>query len=389
MLSGANLASLSLIRSFKRPSQSCVSIRFSSSVYNARENLNQLLEVSDRSSYILAQYIPEPARDAFLAIRAFNLEINKINDGGSNRQSTASKASSQLSLTMGISTVDVKFKFWSDLLSKIFQDPYSETTIGEPIAILLREALRNDLNLDIVYFHQFLQTRRHFLKTKTFQTAQDICSFGEGTYSQLNYLTQGLLLSPSISPSTISLLEYSPTLQLKVTDIAAHIGQATAISSMILGVEYYSKSRNQVTLPVDLMTKYELSQEDVFRITQGHSSSDLEDVREKLKSVVYDTAIVANDHILTARSKLVQVRDEIKEVVKENELKDSKLREFSKKWKAGIPDVIFTPFLVSIPTSLYLEKLEKCDFDILNKKMQQKEWKLAYRSYMGYHKRRI
>lgn len=80
-------------------------------LHSAREDINSLLEVHDRSSYILAQYIPEPARDAFLAIRAFNLEINKINDGGNNTNSVSSKASNQLSGSMGISTTDIKFKF--------------------------------------------------------------------------------------------------------------------------------------------------------------------------------------------------------------------------------------------------------------------------------------
>ena len=172
---------------------------------------------------------------------------------------------------MGISTTDIKFKFWSDLLSRVFTDPSSEKNLGEPIAILVRDALRNDLNLDLSYFHQFLQTRKHFLQTKSFQTVNGICSYGEGTYSQLNYLTQGLLLSPSISPSAISLLEHSTSLQSKVSDIAAHIGQATAIGSMILGLKYYSSTRNQVTLPIDLMTKFDLSQESVLRLTQDTS----------------------------------------------------------------------------------------------------------------------
>lgn len=366
-------------------------VRFNSQIFNARENINQLLESSDRSSYILAQYIPEPARDAFLAIRAFNLEINKINDGGLKTSSTASKASSQLSSTLGFSTLDIKFKFWSDLLGKIFQDPYSDKAIGEPIAILIRDALRNDLNLDIQYFHQFLQTRRHFLtnqRQNTFKTVNDICSYGEGTYSQLNYLTQGLLLSPLISPSVINLLELSPELQLKVTDVSAHIGQATAVSSMILGMEYYSKTRNQVTLPIDIMTKNDLSQEDVLKITQGHKSDNDLEIKEKLKAVIYETSIVANDHMLTAKSKLSSIREEIKELVSSNSSNEL-LTKYSKKWKGGIPDVIFTPYMVGIPTSLYLERLERYDFDIFNKNLQRKEWKLAYRSYMNYYKRRI
>ena len=79
----------------------------------ARKDVNRMLETYDRSSYILGHYIPEPARDAFLAIRAFNVEINKIHDGGNNPESVSSRASSQLSNSMGITTSDIKFRFWT------------------------------------------------------------------------------------------------------------------------------------------------------------------------------------------------------------------------------------------------------------------------------------
>ncbi|RCK62526.1 NADH dehydrogenase (ubiquinone) complex I, assembly factor 6 [Candida viswanathii] len=368
------------------------SSNYQSILHNAQENVNQLLESNDRSSYILAQYMPEPVRNTFLAIRAFNLEVNKINEGGSNVLSRASKASSQMSNTLGISTADLKFKFWSDLLLRVFtEDSRTETDLGEPIAILLRDGLRKDFNLDISYFQKFLQTRRQFIKNSgSFQTVSDICSYGEGTYSQLNYLTQGLLLSPSISPSVIRLLEYSPELQSLISDIAAHIGQATAVSSMILGVPFYAQTRNQVTLPIDLMTSNDLSQESLLRLCQGHVSDSTEEaqIKEKLKEVVYQTAITANDHMITARDKLAKTRLTITEVL-EAHPNDKLLVKQSKNWRKTIPDVIFTPMMVGIPTVLYLNKLEKCDFDLFNPKLKQKEWRLAWTSFRDYYRRTI
>ncbi|KAK6461654.1 isoprenoid synthase domain-containing protein [Scheffersomyces coipomensis] len=367
--------------------------RYKVQLYNATENINKLLESHDRSSYILAQYIPEPARNTFLAIRAFNLEINKINDGGNNLESVQSRAASHLTKATGFSTSDLKFQFWNDLIAKVFtQDPYNDQNdLGEPIAFLLRDGLRNHLNLDISYFHQFLQTRKHFLSHKQFKNIDDICSYGEGTYSQLNYLTQAVLLSPSISPSTIKLLEYSPSLQSKISDIAAHIGQATAIGAMILGMQYYASSRNQITLPIDVMTKFDLSQESLLRLMQGHLKPDdpqVNEIKEKLKNIVYETSIRANDHMLSARDILSKSQSEIKEIVKAHN-QDSLIQGHSKKWRKGVPDVLLTPFMVSIPTSLYLRKLEKHDFDLFNPSLQQKEWRLPYTSYRNYYQRRI
>lgn len=376
---------------------SSIFIRYSSTSYesllhNSVESVSQILEKSDRSSYILAQYIPEPARNTFLAIRAFNLEINKINEGGKNVQSRASMASRQMTQTLGVSTGDLKFKFWSDLLLRVFtEDSNSLKDLGEPIAILLRDGLKNNMNIDLSFLQKFLQTKRSFIKNNaSFSTINEICSYGEGTYSQLNYLTQQVLLSPSISPSSIQLLQYSPTLQSLLTDIAAHIGQATAIASMITGVRYYASTRNQVPLPIDVMSKHDLSQEDVLRLFQGHTADakNDQDVRHKINLVVYDTAVVANDHMLTANKKLGDFKKEVAQVITLHS-DDKSFQNFARKWRGKIPDAIFTPLMVGIPTSLYLKKLEKHDFDILNTNLQQPEWRLAWTSFKDYYLRKI
>lgn len=355
-------------------------------VHNAVENVSALLEANDRLSYILAQYIPAPARNTFLAIRAFALEVNKISSGGS-ADGRASRALSQLSQSMGISTADMKFKFWSELIAKAFSDTGE---IGEPAAFLIRDGLRSGLNLDILYFHQFLQTRKHFLQSSQFATVSDICSMGEGSYSQLNYATQSILLSPQIAPSVIHMLELSSPLQGQVSEVAAHIGQATAVSSMILGMNFYATTRNHVTLPVDLMTRFELSQEDVLRLSQGHMTDEAQvaETKQKLQNVVFETAITANDHLLSARQKLNEIRSGIAEIVGQRP-RDELLLRNSKKWRRGLPDVIFTPFMVAIPTALYLERLEKHDFDIYSKKLQHKEWRLAWTSFKNYYRRKI
>ncbi|KAI5967365.1 hypothetical protein CANMA_003185 [Candida margitis] len=383
--------------SLQKVSTGLVLIRYASTSYNSLlhnsvESVNQTLEKSDRSSYILAQYIPEPARNTFLAIRAFNLEISKINEGGKNVQSRASMASKQMTQTLGVSTADLKFKFWSDLLLRVFtDDPNSSQGLGEPIAILLRDGLRNNLNIDLSYLQKFLQTKRSFIKSNaSFGTTNEICSYGEGTYSQLNYLTQQVLLSPPISPSSTQLLQYSPALQSTITDIAAHIGQATAIAAMITGLRYYASTRNQVPLPIDLMNNHDLSQESVLRLFQGHISDtkDEQGLKNKLNSVIYETAVVANDHMLTANKKLNDFKKEVVKVI-DMHSDDQKFQVYAKKWRGKVPDVIFTPLMVGIPTSLYLRKLEKHDFDILNTNLQQPEWRLAWTSFKDYYLRKI
>lgn len=352
-------------------------------LHSAVENVSALLERADRLSYVLAQYVPEPARNAVLATRAFALEVNKIADGGLGPASTASKALRQLSSTMGISTADMKFQFWSDMVGKAFN---GTGDVGEPTAFLIRDALRNGINLDVSYFHQFLQTRRRFVAGGGFDTVEDICLYGEGTYLQLNYATQACVLSPLIAPSVIALLELLPSLQSTIADVAAHIGQATAVSSMLLGLTYYALARNRVTVPTDLMTKSELSQELVLRLAQGHLDDPAE-TKEKLQNVVYETAVTANDHLLAARKKLAAAKEEIAEMARASH--SDLVAGHSRRWRGGVPDVVFVPLMAAIPTSLYLERLEKSDFDVFGARMQQKEWRLAWRSFRSYYRRTI
>lgn len=343
------------------------SVSYSQQLHNAVENVTALVEASDRLAYLLAQYIPEPARPAFLATRAFALEVNKIAPG---------KAAHVL-------TSDLKFKFWSDQLAKAFAEAPDVT---EPVAFVLRDAVGLGLSLDIGYYHRFLQTRRHWLARPLFALAADICSYGEGTYSQLNYAVHAQLLLPGIAPSVVRLLEASPPLQDLVAQVAAHIGQASAVASMILGVPYYASALGVVTLPEDAMLKHGLSQEAVLR--RGADGADDLDMREQLRNVVYDTAVAANDHLLAARSKLAAVRTEIADVVAANK-DDTLIARHAPKWRRGLPDAIYTPYMVATPTALYLQRLEKHDFDIFSNKLLQKEWRLAWASFKNYHLRQI
>ena len=124
--------------------------------------------------------------------------------------------------------------------------------------------------------------------------------------------------------------------------------------------------------------------------SQGHIKDEKEkaEAQEKLQNVVFETAVTANDHLLSARLKLKQVREDIQKLV-QSKPHDNLLQRSQKKWRKGIPDVIFIPFMNAIPTSLYLEKLEKNDFNIYSPKLKQKEWRLGWRSFRNYYKRAI
>jgi NADH dehydrogenase [ubiquinone] 1 alpha subcomplex assembly factor 6 len=347
-------------------------------VATARKSCLDSLRQYDKSSYILSAYVPAPARDTFLAIRAFNVEVSKISGNES------SKVNNQLKSTIGISSTDLRIKIWEDLLLKLFQDPYSDRVIGEPVGILLRESLKNEFKLNPSQFDLILSTRNDFLKRQSFRDVDQLCSYGEGLYSQLNYLVQDLLLSDQLSPSTVSLVECNPEIGNLIREISAHIGQATGVASIVLGTQYYGRHHNRIYLPLDLMTQHDLSQEDLLRLFQGHDV-DKESISHKLKDVVYETCITANDHLITARSKLEKVKSLTQQFLQTTN--DTMIIKRSKQWKKGIPDCIFVGFMNAIPLDGYLKELERHDFNIIDKKIENAYWKLVYRTYRSYQTR--
>lgn len=354
---------------------------YSSHLATARKACLEALRQYDKSSYVLSAYVPEPARDAYIAIRAFNLELSKITGSDPNQVNQRLKSS------LGFTSTDLRIKFWEDMLLKLFQDPFADRVIGEPVGILLRDALRNELKFDPSHFDQMLSTRNDFLQRQEFRTVDEVCSYGEGQFSQLNYLEQDLLLSDQISPSTVSLVEQNDGIAILMREICAHLGQATGVATIVLATQYYARHTNRIYLPVDVMASYDLSQEDLLRLFQGHEDIDKERITTQLKDVVYETCITANDHLLTARSKLKQVKELTAKFL--DTTSDAMILERSKNWKCGLPDCLFVPFMNAIPLHGYLHALEKNDFNIVDSKFENSYWKLVYKSYSSYKSRTI
>ncbi|QPG73473.1 hypothetical protein FOA43_000784 [Brettanomyces nanus] len=365
-------------------------------VQRARSDCTDKVHKFDPSSFLLSKFYPPFLQPIFIALKAFNIELARISMG------SASTSSSKPYFA------DMKFTFWDDQIDKVSQisshsSPQNSTLhgINDPISILIADSLTKGIRLDLSIFKQIIYSHKHYLhneKTKGFSNIDSMCSFGEGTCSQTNYLLQSICLTPGLykySDFGVNLLELPETESIRnsLSDICAHIGQATAVCSFIIGLKYYAQKNGQIALPIDVLAKSGVSQEDALRMVLRGDVSDTK-TREALKNAVFEVTTVANDHIISARSKLQALKDSIKTKVNEIEKKDDSKTDIEHallkgytSLKKGLPDCLYTPFMASIPTVLYLERLQKYDFDVLNPKLQFKEWRLAYRAYRDYNKR--
>lgn len=326
--------------------------------------IDQLKKV-DPSTLLISKFYPGYIQDSLIGLKSFNLELSKISFG---HQVGSSEKAKQFN--------NLKFEFWQnqlDKLNKLHLENASEIMplINEPSAVLIADSILKDLNFDKSMLSQLVSSHSHFYNnnsTSGFRTLDDICSFGEGTNSQINYMMQSILLSENLSGFStegINLLKDSSNdLRNSLSEISGHLGQATSICSFLIGIKYFAEKKNTLMIPTDLLIANDLPEEEAIRLILGTETD--EKSKEKLKNVIFEMATKANDHILTARSKL----SNLKEV-----------------WgRRTLPDCIYLPIMNGIPSILFLEKLEGVDFDILHPKLQSKEWRLPFRAWWGHLK---
>lgn len=254
----------------------------------ARRYCLDIIRKYDSPSFTLQTFIPPPVLTAYLSLRAFNIEISRVADS-----------------TSHIPIGQMRMKFWRDTVSKSLDGSPPK----EPVALLLCAA--NDLLRDRNngrgfsknWLLRIITERERYLGNPPYPTLTSLESYSENTYSTLLYLT---LSAFSLSSVT--------------TDhLASHIGKATGVAAVLRGLpliafpppppkHHTSNSaagplgpppQGAVPLPLDIMAQHGVVEEQVFR--QGASAPGLRDA-------VFAVATRANDHLITAREMLANLR---------------------------------------------------------------------------------
>ena len=215
-------------------------------------------------------------------------------------------------------------------------------------------------------------------------------SYAENTYSTLLYLT----------------LQALPLHSLALDHLASHIGKASGIVAVLRGLpllafppppSYHSNSlglgpgveaqrsgsrQGAVTLPLDIMAEAGLRDEDVFR--KGAEA-------EGLRDAVFKVATRASDHLITARSMMHQLQkgEEVDHAF-EGEMEEER-QDYGKEGGEGKSEVGkgFGVLMPVVSTNLWLKRLEKVDFDIFREDLRRREWKLPWKAYLAYTRKKF
>ena len=292
----------------------------------------------------------------------------------------------------------MRLQFWRDNINSAF----AMRPPKQPVSILLTHALA-DLDVRIqgkgkmskTWFMRILSEREKYMDGRPYPTMENLERYAENTYSTLLYLTlQGL-----------------PVGSVAADHIASHIGKAAGITAILRGLpliafppppNHHSNTsslggtlnsqrrttQGSVTLPLDVMARAGVREEDVFRV--GAEASGLRDA-------VFEVATRASDHLITARQMLKNIYAG-EDVGHAFEYEGEEEHQYQHQHERGAPggksaqqreevERAFGVFMPAVATELWLNRLQKYDFDIFREELRRREWRLPWRAYWAFRRR--
>lgn len=256
---------------------------------------------------------------------------------------------------------------------------------------------------------RLVSTREQYLSNPPYADLAALESYAESTYSTLLYLT----------------LSAIPLTSLSADHLASHIGKASGIVAVLRGIpllafphppnhhsnrsglalgdaQHTSTRQGAVTLPLDIMAEADVREEDVLRLgPEAHG----------LKDAVFAVATRASDHLITARQMLRNLRSgesaghayehegedghtyspspslQETEVAAEAADAGGGVHHTASRREEAELEAAFGVLMPAIATGLWLERLEKVDFDIFRPELRTREWRLPWRAYWAWRRR--
>ncbi|KAI9720963.1 MAG: hypothetical protein M1828_005435 [Chrysothrix sp. TS-e1954] len=353
-----------------------------SELTSARSYCSSLLRTHDAPSYTLQTFVPSHARDAYLALRAFNIDVARIADATSNP-------------TVGA----LRCQFWRDAVTSAlaFAPPKESVAILlANAALTLHERTEGRSGLSKGWLHRIISTREKYLANPPYPDLAAVETYAENTYSTLLYLNLSALPLASVSAD----------------HVASHIGKAQGIVALLRGLPFLAfppppnhhsnqsgaaggsftpaQRQGTVTLPLDVMAKAGVRETDVLRDGPG---------AQGLRDAVFEVAVRASDHLITAREMFKNL-SEGREAGHEFEHGDDAERpspspqhnpnpQTSRDTPQTTTTQAFPLYLPLISTQLWLDKLQSADFNPFEPRLRTTDWRLPVKAYWAYTRGRF
>lgn len=242
-----------VIRSFCTKNYLTQSFRFYSSKHGSVSPIDYCLDLvrkNDYENFLCALLLPKQARNAVIALRAFNVEVSK-----------AAIASNDPRISL------MRLGFWNETIEKI----YESNPPNHPVALqLARTISKHDLKKRNLI--RLVKAREAQLTEKCFQSLENMEKYSEETVSPIIYMS----------------LEVAGIKDIHADHAASHIGKG---QGLVLLLRIARSGNNSWSLPQDLLESIGF---DVGKGLIPHSSS--------TKDLVFKIASRAKAHLDKARS---------------------------------------------------------------------------------------
>ncbi|KAI1828204.1 squalene/phytoene synthase [Xylaria intraflava] len=339
-------------------------------VDKARRYCEAQLRQSDYDSHLVRNFIPGWRRDAYDALRTLNLELVRLPELVSNP-------------TIG----QLRMQFWRDAINNTFAGRPPK----EPIMILLHGFLarlaetssKSSVSSMKFWLLRVVNTREKHMDNRPFPTLSLLEEYAENTYSTLMYATLAALSVQS----------------MHMDHLASHIGKACGIAAVCRGIPVLASptasvkspdgtsvaaSRNPVLLlPLDVMAETGLREEDVYRY--GPEAGGFQDA-------VFKVATRANDHLITAREMLKNIRagehpghEYEHQGEEQHDYPESDSDSGQENFELELRRALVV-LLEAVPTNDYLGRLEAENFNPFTVK---RSWKLPWRLWRAHRTQQI
>ncbi|ETW10047.1 hypothetical protein H310_00436 [Aphanomyces invadans] len=219
----------------------------------------------DYDNFLCGLLLPSASRDAFYAIRAFNIEIARIKDS-SRTNPGAGK---------------IRIQWWRQRLHDLFDSRKPAPTDHVVLAELHSAIHRHQLTQR--WLDRILEARELDLEVENPSTVRDLDIYAEKTAASMLHLALECL---DVRDDT--------------ADIAArHAGIAVGITTLLRGTTFHA-SQKCVYLPQDILTKHQVAIEDVLAAACGDSIDDA--AYSRIAPVTFDVACHALDQMRQAQA---------------------------------------------------------------------------------------
>eukprot|EP00117_Sycon_ciliatum_P045226 scpid5936/ scgid32529/ UPF0551 protein C8orf38 homolog, mitochondrial len=211
----------------------------------------------------------------------------------------------------------MRLMFWKESIDQIYK---SGKPPEQPVLALLAAAIR-EYRLTKQWLNQLIASRESRLSDNPFSSINEAERYFDDT----------------LSPALFLILQCLRVQSVDADHAASHLSRAQGLVLLVRGIPYFAQQR-KVLLPMDLCVHHGLTQESIVR----------REVEQPLRDVVYDIAGQAHIHL----EKAVNMRERL-------------------------PKAALSAFLPAVPCRLYLDTLQRRNFNPFDPVCSRREANLA------------